>query len=64
MRMPDPKRQLIGRRSKASGDTFEHWLTNACEFYLQKGLAYIEKTPEPFHITGKDKNGVVPVGLP
>lgn len=57
--MSDPRRQIIGRRSKASGDTFERWLTNACEFYLREGWAHIEKTPEPFHITGKDTNGVV-----
>ena len=57
--MPDPRRQIIGRRSKASGETFERWLTNACEFYLREGWAHIEKTPEPFHITGKDTNGVV-----
>ena len=31
----------------------------AGKFYLNKGLAHIEKTPEPFHITGKDMNGVV-----
>ena len=51
--MPDPRRQLVGRRSKASGETFERWISNACEFYLQNGWAHIEKTPEPFHITGK-----------
>ncbi len=58
-RMPDLRRQIIGRRSKESGATFERWISNACEFYLQKGLAHIEKTPEPFHITGKDAGGVV-----
>lgn len=57
--MCDLKRQIIGRRSKVSGETFELWLSNACEFYLSKGLAHIEKTPEPFHITGKDSRGTV-----
>ena len=33
--------------------------SGACKFYLNKGFAHIEKTPEPFHITGKDMNGVV-----
>lgn len=33
----DPRRQIIGRRSKMSGETFERWLTNACKFYLLKG---------------------------
>ncbi len=57
--MPDPRRQIIGRRSKAAGEAFERWITDACEIYLQNGWAHIEKTPEPFHITGKDKNGIV-----
>lgn len=57
--MPDLKRQVTGRRSKASGEMFERWLSQACEFYLAKQLAHIEKTPEPFHITGKDRDGTV-----
>ena len=57
--MSDPRRQLIGRRSKASGEAFERWITNACEFYLRNGWAHIEKTPEPFHITGKDGSGIM-----
>lgn len=57
--MADPSRQMIGRRSKASGETFERWISNACNYYLEKGYAFIEKTPEPFHITGKDQKGVV-----
>ena len=57
--MPDIRRQIIGRRSKESGEAFERCLSNACEFYLQRGWAHIEKTPGPFHITGKDGNGVV-----
>ena len=57
--MPTLRRQMIGRRSKASGEAFERRLSNACKFYLQNGWAHREKTPEPFHITGKDKNGVV-----
>lgn len=57
--MPDPKRQMIGKRSRASGAAFERLLSAACGSYLRKGWAYIEKTPEPFHITGKDGNGTV-----
>ncbi len=53
------KAQIIGRNSKKSGETFERWIATACKFYLNKGFAHIEKTPEPFHITGKDMNGVV-----
>ena len=57
--MADPRRQMIGKRNKASGEIFERWLSNACEFYLQKRWEYIEKTPEPFHITGKNNKGIV-----
>ena len=53
------KAQIIGRNSKKSGETFERWISTACKFYLNEGLAHIEKTPEPFHITGKDTKGVV-----
>ncbi len=59
MAVPDLKKQITGKRSKASGEMFERWLSHACEFYLSKGLAHIEKTPEPFHITGKDSSGTV-----
>lgn len=57
--MADPRRQIIGRRNKAAGETFERWLSQSCEFYLEREIAHIEKTPEPFHITGKEKNGTV-----
>ena len=53
------KAQIIGWNSKKTGETFERWISTACKFYLNKGFAHIEKTPEPFHITGKDMNGVV-----
>ena len=57
--MADLRRQVVGRRSKAAGETFERWISSACEFYLSKGWAHIEKTPEPFHITGKERDGTV-----
>ena len=57
--MANPKRQLTGMRNKASGEIFERWISNACQFYLEKGWAFIEKTPEPFHITSKSNDGVV-----
>lgn len=55
----DMRRQLIGRQNKAAGEIFEKWISNACTLYLEKGIAHIEKTPEPFHITGKEQNGTV-----
>ena len=57
--MADSRRQITGRRSKAAGETFERWISSACEFYKKQGWAHIEKTPVPFHITGKERSGEV-----
>lgn len=38
---------------------FEEWISNSCNRYLEEGVAYIEKTPEPFHITAKGMDGIV-----
>lgn len=56
---PDRGRQEAGRRGKASGAAFERALSAACGHYMAEGLARIEKTPEPFHITGKGPDGTV-----
>lgn len=40
-------RQAIGARSRESGELFEQWMTAACSFYLDRGYAAIDKTPEP-----------------
>lgn len=53
------KNQIIGKRSKSSGSAFERLLSLACDYYLDLGIAYIEKTPEPFHIISKDNMGLV-----
>lgn len=57
--MADPRRQYIGRRSKEAGETFERWIESACQYYLDLDIAHIEKTPEPFHITGTLPQGKV-----
>lgn len=53
----DPKKQYIGRRSKASGENFERFINRSCEYYKKLGIAIIDKTPEPFHITKNLGNG-------
>lgn len=53
----DPKRQYIGRRSKAAGENFERFINRSCEYYKRLGIAIIDKTPEPFHITKNLGNG-------
>lgn len=45
--MADSRRQITGLRNRADGDTFERWISNACDYYRSKGIAHIEKTPEP-----------------
>ena len=47
-----------GRLNRKEGGEFEKMIEAACEYYCDKGLADIEKTPEPFAITkslGKGK---------
>lgn len=43
----DPKRQWQGKKSRNYGKRFEERLDAAFEYYQRKGLADIEKTPEP-----------------
>lgn len=45
--MADPRRQIMGMRNREDGETFERWISNACDYYRSKGIAHIEKTPEP-----------------
>lgn len=51
--MADPRKQISGARSRASGEIFENWISAACEFYQREGYAVIEKTPEPMKPLGK-----------
>lgn len=46
-KMKDPRRQYQGLVNKARGKHFEEQIDIACEYYKRKGLAVIEKTPEP-----------------
>lgn len=44
---PNPKRQMIGRRSRIAGQHFESLIALSCNYYRSKDIAVIEKTPEP-----------------
>ena len=55
----DPRRQLIGTVSKALGQQFERDINAAFDHYRRLGVASIEKTPEPFHMTGSENGGKV-----
>lgn len=48
----EPQNQSVtritaGKRSHALGAMFESWILRGCDWYWDKGIAYIEKTPEP-----------------
>ena len=59
----DPRRQLIGAVSKALGQQFERDINAAFDHYRHLGVASIEKTPEPFHMTGRENGGEETVGV-
>ena len=51
------KRQLIGYKNKSNGALFESYIENACKKYLELDIAYIEKTPEAFHVSQSNRDG-------
>ena len=44
---PNISRAIAGRRNRELGDMFESWILRGCDWYWERGIAYIEKTPEP-----------------
>ena len=46
----DPNRQFKGKMSRELGKAFEQTVELICQVYEKKGLAKIEKTPEPMKI--------------
>ncbi len=44
--------------NNAQGQAFEGYIKAACELYRQRERADIEKTPEPFRVTSKERNGI------
>lgn len=50
--------QLAGRMSRAAGEHFERMISASCNYYRERGLAKIEKTPEPMKpLGGKNQKG-------
>lgn len=45
--MSDVNRHALGRRSNLAGNMFEKIIDEACLYYRYKGIAIVEKTPEP-----------------
>lgn len=56
----DSFRAVSGRKSRELGELFESWILRGCDWYWEKGIAYIEKTPEPMRpikVYGDRKKG-------
>lgn len=49
--------RLRGARNKANGQDFEKIIEQACEYYSDRGVAEIEKTPEPMKVIGSQGGG-------
>ena len=49
------------RINNAQGHFFENFIKGACLYYKQKGIAKIEKQPEPFRVMKKEKDGTATV---
>ncbi len=48
--------KLQGKINKAKGEQFENLIIASCYYYDAHNKAFIEKTPEPFRILGKEKD--------
>lgn len=46
------RRQITGQRSRVAGEHFENMISASCDYYLERGIAKIEKTPEPMKPLG------------
>lgn len=53
----DPRRQYIGKRSRAQGKQFEDRLSASFAYYAHTGLAVVDKTPEPMRVLRSLDNG-------
>lgn len=47
-----------GKRNNAQGHFFEGFIKTACAIYKQKGIACVEKMPEPFMVLEKRDKGI------
>lgn len=51
------KNALRGAQNKSTGELFEKLIISSCAYYRERKAALIEKTPEPFRITGSVGQG-------
>lgn len=50
-------RRISGKKSKQNGKNFEKLIEQTCAYYKRKGIADINKTPEPLRPIGTLNNG-------
>lgn len=49
-RCADPLHRLQGKRAKFVGGYFENLISASCDYYHERDIAHIEKTPEPMKV--------------
>lgn len=52
-------KRFSGKRAQKLGSMFENLIERSCNYYRNKGIAHIQKTPEPFHMVRKGRKGQV-----
>lgn len=52
MAQKDLRRQMQGAQNRAQGLAFEDLISRGCEHYVYRGIAFVEKTPEPMKVLG------------
>lgn len=55
--------QIRGKQARVAGGYFENIISASCDYYLSRGLAKIEKTPEPMKPLGAIAFVLVSVSL-
>jgi recombination protein U len=52
------RQQYQNRRNNAQGQHFEREILAGCRYYAQHNIAVIDKTPEPFRVQKKSRDGI------
>ena len=48
---------LQNKKNRSDGAYFENIINNSCDWYKKRGIAFIEKTPEPMHVVRPFQTG-------
>lgn len=52
------RQQYQNRQNNARGQHFEREILAGCRMYQQRGMAAVDKTPEPFRVSKKGRDGI------